>query len=294
MAASDCPGTLHRTYPRLPGMEVRVRLTGYDGGEFSHEDIGLLVMYSGLLVFYAILVGFILYNFYKDIQKTERIESPIMLLCIAVMLEALSVLTQWIHLLIYSYDGEGLTVLHIVSVMAEVMSEFVMSLLLVLLSSGWTVTYSDFYKTEGYVLLVALLVVFHMIVAGLTELTSDAYHKYHDYEGIQGILLVGARMAMLVYFLYGIFSTRRLSKAKAAPFLRVLTITGCVHLFAFPALIIVCFFAAHYVRHKIITIGAIVVQTATMCFLLRLFSGNTIYTKVSKHIEPPLPGGKGD
>ena len=294
MAASDCNGTLHQQHPGMPPIELYVRFTGYDNGEFSHEEIGLLTLYTIALVTYTMILGYNVYNYYKDIKKTERVDSPILLLLIAVGLEFLSILLQWAHLLVYSYDGEGMKACHVISVIAEVASEFFISLLLILLSWGWTITYLEFGDIEMFIPLVLMLLIIHLVVAGLTELTSDAYHKYHDYEGVQGILLVVARLGMFAYFLYGMQDTYQKCRSKAKAFLKPFSIYAGAYLVSFPVLVVICQICAHYVRHKVMVVGSIIAQSVAMCILLRLFIGKTSYTEVSKRSGPILPGGKGD
>ncbi len=294
VAVSDCHETLHALHPQMPAIEFYLHFTGYDGSEFSHDEIGVLPMYSLAMVLYAVLVSFIVYNYYKDIKKTERIESPIMMLCMTVLLEAAAIFFRWLHLLIFSYNGEGVAAFHIIALMSEVASQFVLSLLLIMLSWGWTVTYLDFYDADTYIPLIVLLLMFHLITAGLTELTNDAYHKYHDYEGIQGILLVVARIGMFIYFIFGMQNTRQKCRAKARPFINFLSVTGSLYMLSFPLLIVISQICAHYVRHKVITLGTVIAQTVATCVLLRMFVGKTMYTEVSKHDDTILPGGKND
>jgi len=294
VAASDCNSALHIRDPRMPPIEIMVRFTGYDNGEFSHEEIGLLSLYSIALLAYSLILGYNVYNYYKDIKRTERMDSPILLLLIAVALQFFAILFQWINLLVYSFDGEGVKACHVLSVIMEVGSEFFVSLLLILLSWGWTITYLEFGDIEMFIPLVLMLLVVHLVLAGLTELTSDAYHKYHDFEGIQGILLVISRLGMFAYFLYGMRDTYQKCRAKAKTFLKPFAYYSGAYLISFPVLLILCQVCAHYVRHKVMVVGSIIAQSAILCILLRLFVGKTSYTDVSKHSDTILPGGKND
>jgi len=294
VAAEDCEETMHVKHPTMPPIQIYIKFTGEDGTEFSHEEIGLLGLYSIALVAYTLILGYNVHSYYKNLKKLERADNPILLLLIAVGLEFLSIFFMWIHLLAYSKDGEGLSVCHAIAIIAEVGSQFFLSVLLILISWGWTITYLEFDNIEIYVTLLIMLLMLHLLVAGLTQLTSDAYHKYHDYEGIQGIILVIFRLGMFAYFLYGIRDTFRLSRLKAKAFLKPFAICAGLYLIAFPLLVLICQIFAHYVRHKVMVIGSILVQSIAMCTLLRLFIGKTSYTKVSKNFDPILPGGKSD
>ena len=294
VAVSDCDHNLHYSHPDMPPIEVRIRFTGYDNGEFSHEEIGLLSLYTIGVIVYAMILGYNIYNYYKDIKRTERIDSPIMFLLIAVVLEFLAIVFQWLHLLVYSYDGEGVKAFHVVSLIMEVGSQFFTSLLLILLSWGWTITYLEFGDIEMFIPLVIMLLVVHLVLAGLTEITSDAYHKYHDFEGIQGVLLVIARLGMFAYFLYGMKDTYDKCRAKARTFLKPFAFCAGAYLLAFPILVVICQICAHYARHKVMVVGTVLAQSAVLCILLQLFTGKTSYTAVSKQNDTILPGGKND
>lgn len=294
MAAGNCDGELTPGNETLPLVEVYVKFTGVDGTQFSHEEIGMLGLYFIALVAYTAILGYNVYNYYVDFQKTERLDSPILLLLVAVGCEFVSIFTMWINLLVYSYDGEGVKALHVVAIIAEVASQFFLSMLLILISWGWTITFLEFGDIEIFIPLLLLLLIMHLLVAGLTQLTSDEYSKYHDYQGIQGLILVISRLGMLTYFLYGMKDTYAKSRMKARVFLKPFAISAGVYLASFPFLVVLCQVCAHYVRHKVMTIGSILVQSVAMCALLRLFVGKNAYTQVSKHGGTILPGGKGD
>lgn len=203
MSVSNCAGELTPDNEVLPSVEVYVKFIGTDNTQFSYEEVGLLGLYLIAFIAYSVILGYNVYNYYVDFQKTERVESPILILLIAVGCEFISILMMLINFWVYSYDGEGYKALHVISVIAEVASQFFLSMLLILISWGWTITYLEFGDIEIYIPFLILLLVMHLIVAGFTQLTSDEYSKYHDYEGIQGLILVISRLGMLTYFLYG-------------------------------------------------------------------------------------------
>jgi len=294
MAVSDCNGELISTTDTLPSIEVYVKFRGNNNTQFSHEEIGLLGLYFLAFIAYSGILGYNVYNCYMDFQKTERLDSPILILLIAVGCEFISILSIMINLWVYSYDGEGIKFLHVVGIIAEVASQFFLSILLILISWGWTITYLEFGDIEIYIPLLILLLVMHLLVAGLTQLTSDEYSKYYDYEGVQGLVLVISRLGMFAYFLYGMKDTYAKCRTKARVFLKPFAIYAGTYLVSFPVLVMICQICAHYVRHKVMTIGSIAVQSIAMCILLRLFIGKTSYTQVSKHGGTILPGGKGD
>jgi glycerol uptake facilitator-like aquaporin len=70
---------------------------------------------------------------------------------------------------------------------AQAFSEVVMSALLVILATGWTLTYQELELDDGselYLPVGALVIMVHVIMSALTFVDLDASHKYHDFAGI--------------------------------------------------------------------------------------------------------------
>ena len=62
-----------------------------------------------------------------------------------------------------------------------------MSMLLIMMASGWTVTYQNIDlddNLEIFIPTMALIVMVHVMVSALTFVDVDATHKYHDFSGI--------------------------------------------------------------------------------------------------------------
>lgn len=294
IAASDCFESIHIANPNYPEIELKIRLTGNDETEFSHEEIGLLSLSAIALLGYILILVYSIYNNYKDIKRKERMDSPILILSIAVVFEFLSLLFQFLHLLDFSYNGEGIKICNGISIILEVASQFFLSLLLIMLSQGWTITNTDVVDVRYYAPLAGTLFVAHLIIAGLTQLSNDAYHKYHDFEGVQGNLLIILRIGMYSYFLLCMKETYHNCRVKAKSFVKEFGIYASGYLLSFPVLLVLSQFCAHYVRHQVISIGSVAVQTIAMCLLLHIFVGRTRYNELSKHNDTILPGGKYD
>lgn len=126
-----------------------------------------------------------------------------MILSLSCQITAL--LFETIHLWQYSYDGEGFTVLEILAKISGATSEVTMSMLLVLMAQGWTVTYQDLDVDDNLEIFIptfALIVMVHVLVSALTFIDVDATHKYHDFSGIQGWVLLLVKVGLFAYFCY--------------------------------------------------------------------------------------------
>jgi hypothetical protein len=111
-----------------------------------------------------------------------------------------------IHLWNYSIDGEGVLPTDILSKIFTGISEIIMSMLLIQLISGWTVTYQDIElddNMEIYVPIMLFIVMVEIIITALTFVdVESSSHRYHDFAGVQGCILLILKLGIWAYFLY--------------------------------------------------------------------------------------------
>ncbi len=96
-------------------------------------------------------------------------------------------------------------VLDVLSKIIGGVSEVTMSMLLILLGTGWTMTYQNLDFDDGieiYLPMTALVVMVQVIVAALTFVDIDASHKYHDFAGLQGWILLILKLVIYAYYLW--------------------------------------------------------------------------------------------
>lgn len=87
-------------------------------------------------------------------------------------------------------------------------SEICMACLFLMLSYGWTLSFQDIdwdSNLEIFIPVGSLTVAVHLILAAMTYIDEDAYHKYHDFSGIQGIILMVLRVALFCFYIYSYF-----------------------------------------------------------------------------------------
>lgn len=140
---------------------------------------------------------------------------PIMITALA--MATFSVLMQFVHLWSYSYDGEGYNVLDVVSKVVQGFSETAMSLLLIVLASGWKLHFEEIDFDDGleiYLPMTALVLMVQLILTALTFVDIDASHKYHDFSGVQGWCLFVLKLVVFAYFSYCIWDAKNNSKSK--------------------------------------------------------------------------------
>ena len=80
-----------------------------------------------------------------------------------------------------------------------------MASLLMLFAYGWTLSFQDIdwdNNLEFYVPVGSIMIALHLVLAAMTYIDLDSYHKYHDFAGIQGVLLVILRVLLFSYYIY--------------------------------------------------------------------------------------------
>ena len=112
-------------------------------------------------------------------------ESPNLYCLVAMCFQLLSIITDLVYWSIYSTDGKGMLVLDVASTMFEMISESMMTMIVIMLANGWMSRNlnSSFDKYGFYLPLAVLVLCHHIIIGCLTFVDRDAYHKYHDYSG---------------------------------------------------------------------------------------------------------------
>ena len=102
-------------------------------------------------------------------------------------------------------------VLDVLSKIVGGLSEVAMSLLLILLGTGWTMSYQNLDMDDGleiYLPMTALVVMVQIIVAALTFVDIDASHKYHDFAGVQGWVLFFLKLVIYAYWLWCMYDMK--------------------------------------------------------------------------------------
>jgi hypothetical protein len=173
--------------------------------EFSYErqgametDFFLFVVYCGLLAMFC-----------KDRLKFEEMYSnihcPHWYCIIGMSLQLFGIFFDLVHLMSYSKDGEGVPVLEVFGTVFDMLSECVMSLLILMLANGWFTRFKNFEFDDGieiYGPMFVFVVMIHVVFGGFTYIDNDAYHKYHDFHGWVGYCIVAAKLMLLAAFFY--------------------------------------------------------------------------------------------
>jgi hypothetical protein len=160
---------------------------------------------SFLFIFMSGILALLCKEYVKFYKLNEKIVSPHFFMILALSIQVIGLCFETLHLWWYTYDGSGLLALDVISRIFNGCAEVTMSVLIMILSTGWTVTYEDIDWDEDIDIfgpLVALVTIVHIMLAALDYVDVDASHKYHDYAGLQGFFLIACKLIMVIYFAY--------------------------------------------------------------------------------------------
>ncbi len=84
----------------------------------------------------------------------------------ALTLETLAVSCELLHQWMYLYNGYGNSVFNFGSQMFQVLASFTITLLLILISWGWTIDFIKFDDFDIFLPLIILVAVVHIMIVG--------------------------------------------------------------------------------------------------------------------------------
>ena len=90
-----------------------------------------------------------------------------------------------------------------------------MSILLIMMASGWKLNYQDLDFDDGldvYLPVTLFILLIEIMLVVFTFVDIDAFHKYHDFAGVQGWCLVILKTMIYAWFAYCIWDTREKCK----------------------------------------------------------------------------------
>ncbi len=99
-----------------------------------------------------------------------------------------------------------------------------------------------------------MVIAIHLVLAAMTYVDFDAYHKYHDYSGIQGFVFVLFRVGLFMYFMYCYKWNKDKIPKRSLEIYRYFFLLGCAYFMIIPACIFVSYSFEDYNRQYFYTL----------------------------------------
>lgn len=271
-------------------LRVEMKFLNSDGSEFSAEEHGLQYVYPVILLVFLIALSGNMFRLIKKFQKTDDLESNLLVLNIAIGCQFLGILFEVLHIWVYAYNGKGIAVFDVFYQALEVLSSVIVTILLIIIASGWTLKYKDFPDADVYIPISLFVVVLNLMIVGLGRITEDSYYKNSDYEGIPGFCLIFMRIALWLMFIYLIRDMQKKANQKLLSFLLRFSIMASLYFLALPIVVVFSWVFVDYVRNKVVVVLTSFIQILVFIFLTHLFSEKSTFYKISTMSESVLPG----
>ena len=318
LVVADChPAPRHRFHQ----MEYEISFYNHMTDHFPADERGLPSLY--FLCFLS-LGGYGLHQIIQAYRGVNTVASPFFaglssgpppaattLLIFAYCCQFISVFFELLHYWWYAHDGHGLFVIDFGSEALEGISQTALAYLLLAFAGGWTLVEGTMAsKKDGMINPDALgddhpstvFLGFMSIITFVLQLLNklimfDEFSKFHQHDSWPGFLLVMGRTALAVFFTYQLYQTiqymtkRKAGKNHSLQFMRSLAFFGGLWFWVFPVLVFVSSVFAHYLRHRIVTGGTLLLQTICLIVLThQVFQESSAYSKASLHRGVVLGG----
>mmetsp|Transcript_102543 Transcript_102543/g.265165 ORF Transcript_102543/g.265165 Transcript_102543/m.265165 type:complete len:433 (-) Transcript_102543:282-1580(-) len=228
----------------------------------------------------------------RQFRRSVGIVHPVIkTLAAAVVLQWVAQVLHLVHFSGFRADGQGIAVAEAAAEVLFMMSQVVISTLLIVIASGYTLNTA---RTDGMGMVrpaAAAIAIVHILLVCNSQLSADTSDKHHENGGYVGWMLLVSRLALYGWFVSLVRQHSQKGGYRLQLFLQRFQTAGSMYFLAYPALFLLTQVFAPYLRHPIMQIGLALMQTASAFWLSDLFLSRSAYFEVSTLSSCLLPGG---
>ena len=234
-------------------------------------------------------------------KETGGVHLIFVVLLVAILLNFASSVFELIHLSKYADDGIGSNFCDLMAAVSEAICDFIVTFLLLSVSSGWTLTSSmpmdlsslgylskksepnaSFYWLNSHLrkpfklmsqfnfasIVLAFLFLFHIILIIWGRSYNDEFDTFHDFEHIPGKVLMLFRLACGICFWFSASNiiTLQYNVGEMASFLLKFRLLGLLWFLSLPIVVLLAPLWAEYLRHWWIAGATMLFQTLALGF----------------------------
>jgi hypothetical protein len=271
-------------------LRIEMKIINSDGSEFSAEEAYLEYIYLVLLIVSLVGLSGNMHRLISKFKQTDDLENNLLILNISIACTFIGILFEVIHIWVYAYNGKGVVVLDVFYQVFEVLSSILISILLIIIASGWTLKFKEFPDADIYVPISLFVVVLNLMIVGLGRITEDTYYKNSDYESLPGYCLVVMRVILWAWFVYLVRDLQNGASLKLQNFLFRFNFMASAYFLALPGVVLFSWVFEPYVRNQVVIISVNLIQIVVFAFLTHLFSEKSTFYKISTMSDSVLPG----
>jgi len=271
-------------------LKVEMSILNSGDSQFSAEEKGLQWIYPIIFLIYLWTLYGNVRRLIRGLEYWEEVELHVLMMNLAIGLQIFGIGIAAIHMLLYTYNGYGIGVFYMFYQLFEVFSTTIVSLLMIIIASGWTIKYKEFKDADIYIPVGLFLFMINLIVVSLEKGNEDTQNNFSNYEGIPGFIMALLRLILWAWFLYSIISVFNECNQRTSDFLLSFGITSSVYFLGLPVVVIFSWCFDHYIRNKVVILMVNLIQTSVFTYLTHLFSEKSKFYKVSTLSQSTLPG----
>jgi len=270
-------------------VRLEVSLINSNDSEFSAEDMNLEVAYPVILAVYFFFLSRNMLRIVKAYEKNDDVPLSLFILNGSILTQFSGIVFKVVHLWVYWYNGKGVVFFDIISQASEVISCIFVSVLFILIASGWTLKFKEFPDADIYIPISMLIIAINLVVIAIGKLTDDAYDKYTEYEGLPGFFIILLRIMSWAWFLFLERDLEKTANLRLKNFLFGFLICVSVYFLALPITVLFSWVFEPCSRKLVIFVLNNLVQIAIFVYTSHLLSEKSEFYQLSDFSRSVLP-----
>lgn len=269
-------------------IEAELTILNSDGSHWSLEEQGLMYIYAAFLLIFGLGIGINLQKMIERYDKTEQLEVNLTALILAIGVQFTGLILETLHWLLYYFDGYGIFFFDFFGQIADFLSQFIISLLLILVTTGWTLKHKQLPAPETFLPILTALLIVNFCTILLAKWVRDS--SFSDYEGLPGALLLAYRLGLFVWFVVGIRDLEKGIGGQQRLFIGYFGLVGTGYFLSLPLLVVGSWVLPDYYRNLMVITGSLTIQTLTFALLTTLYDSQSTFYRISTLSDSVLPG----
>ena len=277
-----------------------------DKTHFSYEDRIPAMIMPYLATFSLLALCFLCYQTHRYHQNTKHsfltstfknsnsvsVHPTLRNLVFGTFLFFGSTVLEYLHLRKYSQDGEGMKSYFVFAEVCQWCVGLVVSLELVSISwmgyfnNGRNGSMSPTTKREKNAQIfkgvIGIMIVFHLLAVILGRCYEESHYRANYAETVYALALIINHLALYLSYIIGLYYLHTKEQVDMTKdFIFKLGAYGSLYFICTPVVIFSASFFAQYLRHQIVSLGTVGVQSFALIALARLFLSRNDFTKLS-------------
>ena len=272
-------------------IRVEILLKNSNESEFSAEDMGLEYAYIFISLVYFFFLSRNSLRIYVSFKKNDDLPLSMAILNGSIFTQFGGILFKIVHLWVFLCDGRGILFIDIISQALEVISIILISVLFILIASGWTLKYQGLPEADIYIPISMLIIAINLIIIAIGKISDDAYDKFSDYEGFPGFFIILLRILSWVWFLVLERELEKFAAVRLRNFLFNFMICVTIYFLSLPFIVVVSWAFEPYSRKLVIFVLNNLVQVVIFIYTQYLLSDKSEFYQISILSKSVLPMG---